>query len=40
MEGLLAYINMVTISHKMVGLERMSDYGDAGITEVSLYTCP
>ena len=25
-EGLFAYINMVTVPHKMVRLERMSDY--------------
>ena len=27
-EGLLAYINMVTVPHEMVGLERMLDYRD------------
>ena len=26
MKCLLAYFNMVTVSHKMVGLERISDY--------------
>ena len=25
-EGLLAYFNIVTVPHEMVGLERMSDY--------------
>ena len=31
----ITYFNMVTVPHKMVGLERMLDYRGVGITEVS-----
>ena len=31
MEGLLPYFNMVTVPHKMVELERMSDYRGVGL---------
>ena len=31
MECLLPYFDMVTVSHKMVGLEKTSDYGGVGL---------
>ena len=33
-ECLLAYFNMVTAPHKMVGLERMPDYRGVGLQRV------
>ena len=31
MEGLLPHFNMVTVPHRTVGLERMSDYRGVGL---------
>ena len=40
-EGLLAYFGMVTVPHKMVGLERMLDYRGFRLEKLhySLYVC-
>ena len=45
MECLLPYLNMVTVPHIMVGLERMLDYRDIGLERFhcihtySMYVC-
>ena len=36
MEWLLAYFNMVTVPHKMVRLERISDCGGVGLERFSV----
>ena len=38
MECLLPYISMVTAPHKMVGLERMSDYRGVGLQRFHCYS--
>ena len=35
--GLLAYVNMLTVPHNMVGLERMLDYRGVGIVRFTVH---
>ena len=37
MGGLLAYVNMLTVPHNMVGLERMLDYRGVGIVRFTVH---